>query len=254
MASMVDRVKNIVLYFDHDNHIGGLPHEDIVINPIVDLPKVFNPTKVQHMGRVDEELPEFYNNLERQEEPIDTAATTDDSEEDLDFVDTDNKVDDGDDDLFVDNVDEEVLEDNRRNKKATGSRLGKAAATAWHSATGDDDSESEDLELHEASDGEQGGVRLKFKSFTPDDLNNPTLKIDMSFPSIEMVRKAVTEYSLKHRVDVKMPKCPLCRGLSMAGVCFKRCKSKDHSCQEVCWPAQLQEGVGAEEMHCKMAG
>ena len=28
----------------------------------------------------------------------------------------------------------------------------------------------------------------------------------MSFPSIEMVRKAVTEYSLRHRVDVKMPR------------------------------------------------
>jgi len=207
MASVVDRVKNIVLYFDHDNHIGGLPQEDIVINPVADLPKVFSPTKVQHMGRVDKELPEFYNNLERQEEPIDTAAATDDSEEDLDFVDTDNKVDDGDDDLFVDNVDEEVLEeDNRRNKKAAGSRLRKAAAVAWHSATADDDSESEDLELPEASDGEQSGVRLKFKSFTPDDLNNPIFKIGMSFPSIEMVRKAVTKYSLRHRVDVKMPR------------------------------------------------
>ena len=64
MAYVVDRVKNIVLYFDHDNHIGGLPHEDIVINPIADLPKVFSPTKVQHMERVDEELLEFYNNLE----------------------------------------------------------------------------------------------------------------------------------------------------------------------------------------------
>jgi hypothetical protein len=47
---------------------------------------------------------------------------------------------------------------------------------------------------------------LKFKSFTPDDLNNPTFKIDMSFPSIEMVRKAVTKYNLRHRLDVKMPR------------------------------------------------
>ena len=61
----------------------------------------------------------------------------------------------------MDNVDEEVLEeDNRRNKKAAGSWLRKAAAVAWHSATADDDSESEDLELPEASDGEQSDVRL----------------------------------------------------------------------------------------------
>jgi hypothetical protein len=159
------------------------------------------------MGRVDEELLEFYNNLERQE-PIDTTAVSDESEEDSDpnFIDTDNEVDDGDDDLFVDNVDEEVLEeDNRRNKKAAGSRIRKATV-AWHSGTIDDDSESEDLELPEASDGDQSGVRLKFMSFTPDDLNNPTFKIGMSFPSIEMVRKAVTKYNLRHRLDVKMPR------------------------------------------------
>jgi len=39
-----------------------------------------------------------------------------------------------------------------------------------------------------------------------EDLNNPTFKVGMAFPSIEMVRKAVIEYSLRHRVDLKMPR------------------------------------------------
>lgn len=71
---------------------------------------------------------------------------------------------------------------------------------------GDDDTDEEDeLDLPEECD-EEGGVRLKFKTFVPDDLNNPTFAISMCFSSPEMVRKAVTEYSLRHRVDIKMPR------------------------------------------------
>ena len=65
-----------------------------------------------------------------------------------------------------------------------------------------DTSEEEELEQHDDSDAE-GGVRLKFKSFMPEDLNNPTFKVGMSFPSIEMVRKAVTEYSLRQGMTRK---------------------------------------------------
>ena len=47
---------------------------------------------------------------------------------------------------------------------------------------------------------------MKLKSFMPDDLNNATFTIGMCFPSVEMVRKAVTENNLRHRVDIKMPR------------------------------------------------
>jgi hypothetical protein len=50
----------------------------------------------------------------------------------------------------------------------------------------------------------EGGVRLKFKSFMPEDLNNPTFKLGLLFSLIELVRKVVIEYSLRHRVDLKM--------------------------------------------------
>lgn len=95
MVLVVDKVKNLVLYFDHDGHVGRLSHEDVLINPVANLPKVvFSPRMVQHVERVDERLPEFYRNLERQEPHDDTAGATEDSEEDSDFVDTNNEVDD----------------------------------------------------------------------------------------------------------------------------------------------------------------
>jgi hypothetical protein len=61
------------------------------------------------------------------------------------------------------------------------------------------------LEQPDDSDAEVG-VRLKFKSFMPEDLNNPTFKLGLLFALIELVRKAVTEYSLRHRADLKMPR------------------------------------------------
>jgi len=123
-------------------------------------------------------------------------------------MDSDNNIEDGDDDLYMDHLDENVTEQDlvKKSKKAAGSKLGKAtAATVRQSKVQDADSESEELDVPEDSDGE-GGVKFKFKSFVPDDLNNPTFAIGMCFPSVEMVRKAVTEYSLRHRVDIKMPR------------------------------------------------
>ena len=109
-------------------------------------------------------------------------------------MDSDNNIEDGDDDLYMDHLDENVTEQDlvKKSKKAAGSKLGKAtAATVRQSKVQDADSESEELDVPEDSDGE-GGVKFKFKSFVPDDLNNPTFAICMCFPSVEMVRKAVT--------------------------------------------------------------
>ena len=49
-------------------------------------------------------------------------------------------------------------------------------------------------------------MKLKFKSFNLEDLVNPTFKVGMIFSSVELIRKAITEYSLKHRVDIRMPR------------------------------------------------
>jgi hypothetical protein len=51
------------------------------------------------------------------------------------------------------------------------------------------------------SDGEgEGGLR--FKTFRDQDMANPIFKVGMLFESVEVLRKAVTEYSVKQRVDI----------------------------------------------------
>lgn len=113
-------------------------------------------------------------------------------------MDSDNDVEDGDDDLYMDRLDENVTEQDlvKKSKKAAGSRLEKATTTIRQSKVQDVDSDSEELDLPEDYD-EEGCVNLKFKSFTLDDLNNPTFAIGTCFPSVEMVRKAVIKYNLK---------------------------------------------------------
>jgi hypothetical protein len=43
------------------------------------------------------------------------------------------------------------------------------------------------------------------RSFIPEDLQNPIIKVGMKFGSVQMLRKAIIEYSIKNRVEIKMP-------------------------------------------------
>jgi len=126
MVFVIDRVKNLVIYVDHDGHLNGVNWDDIVMNPKAELPKV----GVANISR--EKLPVFYNNLQnRSETNVEAEDVTEGSDaEDADFIDSDYEVADSDDDLFVDNVDVDVLDEGASRgirmfkwKKATGSRL-----------------------------------------------------------------------------------------------------------------------------------
>ena len=63
MASVVDRVKNLVIYFDHEDSLVTMEWDDVIANPAADLPKVIGPKKVNHIPKKDgEKLPNLYSN------------------------------------------------------------------------------------------------------------------------------------------------------------------------------------------------
>jgi hypothetical protein len=62
MVSVVDRAKNLMVYFDHDDNIAGLDFDDILVKPVAHLPKVLSPHKVEYVPKkVNEKLPQFYS-------------------------------------------------------------------------------------------------------------------------------------------------------------------------------------------------
>ena len=62
----------------------------------------------------------------------------------------------------------------------------------------------DDLELPK-SNGE-GEERLRFNSWNEEDLRNPTFSVGLVFPSVQSLRQAITEYSVRNRVEIKLPR------------------------------------------------
>lgn len=165
MVSVVNKVKNYVLYLDHDDNITGINWDDIVANPTT-LPKVMSPQKVQSVGnKQSEKLPDFCANLNsRTDDVVEPHTTTESglgncSEEDPEFVDSDNELEDDDDDLFDDHVDEEVVDEGVAKGKSIVKAKEKGVAEDEDDVSADED----DLQLPD-SDGENE-VWMGFKLF-----------------------------------------------------------------------------------------
>ena len=110
----------------------------------------------------------------------------DDSEDDDDYdipklYDSDFDLEE-DDDLFDTNVDE-----------------GKGKAPL-----DDDGNVSEEDELY-LPDSDDDGLKMNFQTFTENDLHNPQFEVGQIFASVELVRKAIKEYSCQQRRDIKLP-------------------------------------------------
>jgi len=127
MCLVVDRVKTLVLYFDQEDIIDGFSWDNVVLNPVTELPKVISPVKVQHMEKRPDKLPTFYSDLRKETTPgaDNVSGSEDDSDDSNYFVDSDNKLDEGDDDLYEEYVDDDVDKAMQiaKAKKAKGSRL-----------------------------------------------------------------------------------------------------------------------------------
>lgn len=206
MCSVVDKVKTLVLYFDHEDILGGFSWDDVVLNPVTELPKVMSPVKVVHMEKRAEKLPTFYSDLRKETPAADIVCDVEEDSNDPDyFVDSDNEVDDGDYDLFEEDIADGVdkAQQIAKAKKARGSRFKLDKAKEVFEDQSDISSEGEELEL--PVDDRDGQVNLKFSHFRNEDLDNLVFKVGMVFDSVELVRAAITEYSIKSRVDIKMP-------------------------------------------------
>jgi hypothetical protein len=55
-------------------------------------------------------------------------------------------------------------------------------------------------------ESDEEGQGFRFKTFRNEDIENPIFKVGMVFESVEILRKAITEYCLLNRVDIKMPR------------------------------------------------
>ncbi|XP_020173219.1 uncharacterized protein [Aegilops tauschii subsp. strangulata] len=63
-------------------------------------------------------------------------------------------------------------------------------------------------------------VKLNFKSFREEDLAKPEFKVGQTFASVELLRRAIKEYSCHERVDIK---CPRNDRKRVKGICEDGC-------------------------------
>jgi hypothetical protein len=209
MAAMVDRVKTLVLYFDHECCALKSDFWDVVANPVASLPKVLSPCKFG------------MNEADNHEEDNNEAGTygkeqlSDDSDSsDLsDFNDNDYEI--GDDDaLFDDYVDVDVSEGvvDRGKKRGRGTKTNDGTTYEGKQVIVPSDNEDEEstedeedgLQLPESDDESNPG--LMSKSFREEDMVNLVFKVGMKFDSVQLLRNAIKEYGLIHRVEVSMPR------------------------------------------------
>jgi hypothetical protein len=189
MAAAVAVGNNLLsIYVDHDDSMKGYSNEGFSEFPsrqqTCSTEQGVNKTREKRQHNYETEF-EFDSDGSYFEEEI---------------VDSDYDLFEGDDDLYEDCIDE--VEDKKGKK---------VAEQADHFESDDE------LELPDSDDEE---VKFKFKNFALVDMASPKFKVGQVFASVDLLKKAIREYSCKERVDISMPTNDKCR---VAARCAKDC-------------------------------
>lgn len=144
MCSVVDRIKNLIVYFDHDDDtVFCAPWDDVVVNPSAQQPKVVSPENVVEIEKKQANtLPEFLSPMKEQAQHNDSDS--DEDSEVSNFWDSDNEVSDGDDDLVVDEDVPVEATNTTKAKKAKGSRLKRDGSVVTLDLSSDDADDTDD--------------------------------------------------------------------------------------------------------------
>jgi len=90
------------------------------------------------------------------------------------------------------------------NKKVKGSRLKAFDVSGPNIVSEEEDTDDEGIDLPECDDEGEGGHT--FKSFRDEDMQKPAFSVGLVFPSVEKLREAINEYSVRNIVDIKLPR------------------------------------------------
>lgn len=196
MVALIPRFRNLVVYVDHQDIMDNINWDELAISSMVPLPVMMSPkTALVVEKRANK------NSIDVETASDGAALPINDHDEDIEadpnFVDSDYEIDQGDDDLFT-SVDKNVQDCISFASKDTGVVL---EDESFNDASFGD----EGLDLPESSDDEDS-IKLSFKNFQPVDMESPQFSVGMIFGSVQEVREAIKQYSIKNRVAIKTPR------------------------------------------------
>jgi hypothetical protein len=243
---MISKVKQghryLMVFLDHDPTKKVNACDDVVENPIVNLPPIISPTK--KCTNVSKAIVQVHDvqgitssvgvvsarrrsNIESVEEEDGDSGCDSDGDYVPDIIDSDNDIEDGDDDLYRDS-----------GCDSDGDYVPDIIDSDNDIEDGDDDlyrqyadhepkverfveGEMSKDDFFEPADSDEETDRFKnFNTFMPSDMTDPKFKVCMKFESVDQLKRAIREHSCKHRKNILFPKNDLIRVLAK---CEKGC-------------------------------